>query len=171
MKKQDILETLVNNPNTVFCHKSDWWRRFIITEVLESGALRAKMVTVKDRDDDSNQLPVEDWQVNINGSFTIITRNVGAVIANSPEAFLQDEIRAEQERKAEREKMQADFALHKTQAQTMIQALYDAGLVTEEEYLSIIGLEWFSWGTVTITFNLSVADRLVQLLSAQKVEA
>lgn len=174
MKKQDIVNTLLENPKAVFSRTNGYSYDFTILNVRDGGYVVAKVVDA-DRQKDNDP---DNWTVGESTkTFTIMTREVAEKIADSPQDWLEKKKQEQREHLVRAERDLLERTRRRELAVRLMQALQGFGIehdFYEERELCGDWLTIGAWGLMRARFDLSLVDeieRLISLIEHAKVEA
>lgn len=172
MKKQDIMQVLIEHPEAVFSRRDNKYHKFTITAFGENGRVFVKTVSTTTEDN------VDEWTVRIQDyAFPISTRDVLAVVADTPEEFLEVEKETERKNVAKQEQMRLDAKRRREIGVRLMKALQGLG-VSHRFYADREDCD--DWGTIgwwalmNAQFDLDLTDeieRLISIIEHAKVEA
>lgn len=174
MKKQDIVNTLLENPKAVFNRTNGYGQDFTILNIRNGGYVIAQVVGI-DRPEGNDP---DEWTVNLkSNTFTIMTREVGEKIADSPEEWLEKEKQAERERQVRFERDRLETIRRRALGVRLMQALQGFGIEHDFYEERDLCADWNTigwWGLMRARFDLDLTDeieRLISLIEHAKVEA
>jgi len=172
MKKQDIMQVLIEHPQAVFSRRNAAYHRFTITKIEHNGAVHIQSIRT------TTSGAVDEWTIQDYGNvFSITTREVAGVMANTPEEFLEVEKDEERKRLANQEQARRDAMRRREIGVRLMKALQGLG-VSHRFYADREDCD--DWGTIgwwalmNAQFDLDLTDeieRLISLIEHAKVEA
>lgn len=174
MKKQDIVNTLLENPKAVFNRTNGYSHDFTILNIRDGGYVVAKVVDI-DRHTDNDP---DNWTVTENTkTFTVMTREVAEKIADSPEEWLEKKRQQERAYRVRAEHDRLEKIRRRELGVRLMQALQGFGIEHDFYEERDLCSDWDTigwWGLMRARFDLALTDeieRLISLIEHAKVEA
>lgn len=172
MKKQDIMQVLIEHPQAVFVRRNSGYHNFTITAFGQNGSVIVQSVRTTAEDN------VDEWTFeNYGSTFQMSTRDVGGVVTNTPEEFVEIEKEQERKRLTHQEEMRRDAVRRREIGVRLMKALQGLG-VSHRFYADREDCD--DWGTIgwwalmNAQFDLDLTDeieRLISIIETAKVEA